>query len=84
MGRNLTNLNISSSFQHLLQISSSNTVNDGTGSLITDLDITASNATSASYAVTASFALNGGGGAADTGSLITTASNDFSVITFTK
>ena len=61
MGRNLTNLNISSSFQHLLQISSSNSVNDGTGSLVTELDITASNATSASYAVTASYAENGGG-----------------------
>lgn len=39
-------------------------------------------AISSSYAVTASFALNAGG--ADTGSLIVTASNDFSQITFTK
>ena len=38
---------------------------------------------SASYAITASFALNAGG-SGDTGSLLVTASNDFSQITFTK
>ena len=69
MGRNLTTLPISASFQYLTQISGSS-LTDGTGSLITDLDINAATATSAShalasdtaisasYATTASFALN--------------------------
>ena len=39
---------------------------------------------SSSYAVTASFALNGGGGSTDTGSLLTTASVSLNTITFTK
>jgi hypothetical protein len=39
---------------------------------------------SSSYALTASFALNGGGGSTDTGSLLTTASVSFNTITFTK
>ena len=81
MGRDLTNLYIDQSFQHILQISGSD-VNDGTGSLVDLLNVTASNATSASYAVTASFALNAGG--ADTGSLLVTASAADATITFTK
>ena len=44
---NLTNQYISQSFQQLMQISSSNTPTDGTGSVITNLSVTASNATNA-------------------------------------
>jgi len=55
MGRNLTSLYISSSFQGLTQISGS-ILTDGTGSNIDNLTITASNATSASYASTATSA----------------------------
>jgi len=55
MGRNLTNLTISSSFQYLLQVSESNSVNNGVGSVITDLAVTASHATNA---VSSSFASN--------------------------
>jgi len=55
MGRNLTNLTISSSFQYLLQVSESNSVNNGVGSEITDLAVTASHATNA---VSSSFASN--------------------------
>ena len=51
---NLTDQHISSSFQRLMQISSSNYVNDGTGSLLSNLEVTSS------YATTASYALNGG------------------------
>lgn len=64
MGVNLTNQYINQTFQKLTQVSGSS-LTDGTGSLITDLDITASNAStasfltglveSASYAQTASF-----------------------------
>ena len=57
MGFDLTNTNIKDTYQKLTQISGS-VITDGTGSLIDNLTITASNATSASYAVTASFALN--------------------------
>ena len=39
---------------------------------------------SSSYALTASFALNGGGGTTNTGSLLTTASVSLNTITFTK
>ena len=53
---NLTNQYISQSFQQLMQISGSIPV-DGTGSVITTLDVTASNVVSASYAATASFLL---------------------------
>ena len=81
MGRDLTNLYIDQSFQNLLQISGSQ-VNDGTGSLVTLLDVTSSNATSASYAVTASYALNVP--AFDTGSLLVTASISDATITFVK
>ena len=44
----------------------------------------AKNATNADFAVTASFALNGGGGTINTGSLLTTASFSNPNITFTK
>ena len=57
MGINLTNLYIDETFPLLVQTSGS-VFTDGTGSLLTQVDITASNATSASYALTASYALN--------------------------
>jgi len=95
MGQNLGPLNIQDSYQSLVQISGSQ-LTDGTGSLISSVNVTAANATtantasyaltatSASYATTASFALNGGGGTVDTGSLLTTASISDATITFTK
>jgi len=49
MGRNLTNLPISASFQYLLQVSGSE-VNDGLGNDVDSLNISASYATTASYA----------------------------------
>ena len=58
-----------------------------TGSLLVTDGITGSLQGTASYAVqalTASFALNGGGGSTDTGSLLTTASVSLNTITFTK
>ena len=45
MGQNLGPLNIQDSYQALVQISGSNQLTDGTGSLIENLDITASNTT---------------------------------------
>ena len=57
MGRNLGPLNIKDSYEGLVQISGSQ-LTDGSGSLISSLDITASNAVSASFAATASYALN--------------------------
>ena len=57
MGRNLGPLNIKDSYEGLVQISGSNQLTDGSGSLISSLDVTASyadNALSASYAATAS------------------------------
>jgi hypothetical protein len=56
MGRNLTNLPISSSFQYLLQVSGSE-VTDGLGVDVDVLNISASYATSASHAVQADSAL---------------------------
>ena len=56
MGVNLTNQYIDDTFQNLTQISGSQ-LTDGTGSLITDLDITASHASASSFATTASYAL---------------------------
>ena len=59
MGRNLTNLFVSESFQYLLQISGSE-VTDGLGADVDSLNLTvisssyATNALSASYAVSAS------------------------------
>ena len=52
MGRDLTNLNIKDTYEGLVQISGSQ-ITDGTGSLIPSLEITASLATTASYAETA-------------------------------
>ena len=60
MGRNLGPLNIKDSYEGLVQISGSQLTN-GSGSLITDLTVTASDATSAvssSYAVSSSHAVN--------------------------
>jgi hypothetical protein len=68
MGRNLTNLHISESFQYLTQISGSE-LTDGLGVDIDSLNITASTATSASHAVIADSALT-----ATSASLATTAS----------
>ena len=89
MGRNLSNLFISQSYQFITQISGSE-LQDGLGNTINNLTLTASfadSANSASYALfatTASFALNGGGGTVDTGSLLVTASAAQNVVTFTK
>jgi len=58
MGLDLTNQYVDETYQKLIQLSGSNQLTDGTGSLVTDLDINASTATSSSYALTASFALN--------------------------
>lgn len=72
MGRNLGPLNIKDSYEGLVQISGSDQLTDGSGSLISSLDVNAATATSASHAVnsdtaisasfatTASFALNAG------------------------
>ena len=51
---NFTGQKIKDTYQALLQISGSDTLADGTGSVVTNLDI------SASYATTASYAENGG------------------------
>jgi len=78
MGFNLTNEQIQNTYQQLVQVSGSTLVN-GTGSAI------AFSVPTASYAITASYALNGGGGATvDTGSLMVTASAALNVVTFTK
>ena len=55
MSRDLTNLFIDETFQYLTQISGSNRdiLEDGLGNRITELDITASNSVSSSYAVSA-------------------------------
>ena len=53
MGRNLSTLNIKDTYEGLVQISGS-ILTDGTGSVIPSLDITASFATSASYAISSS------------------------------
>jgi hypothetical protein len=108
---NLTSQQIKDSFQQLAQVSGSIEVGvsgyavlDGTGSRVNTLHVTASNATSASYApntgVTSIIAgtnitvdqstgdvtinSSGGGGSADTGSLLVTSSATNNVITFTK
>jgi hypothetical protein len=95
MGRNLSNLYISSSYQFLTQISGSE-LQTGLGDKITgSLEITsskadtatsasfASTAVSSSYALTASFALNASA-TVDTGSLLITASISNATTTFTK
>jgi hypothetical protein len=60
MGYNLTNERIQDTYQQILQISGSVIV-DGTGSVAA---VSFASASYAAYAVTASYALNGGGGAA--------------------
>jgi hypothetical protein len=73
MGQNLTGQLISATYEDLVQISGSR-LTDGTGSNINNLTVTASNAT------TASFALN----AAGVANAVTTASVSNATITFTK
>ncbi len=58
MGRNLGPLNIKDSYEGLVQISGSDQLTDGSGSLISSLDILASTATSASHAVNADTAIS--------------------------
>ena len=69
MGRNLTNLPISASFQYLLQVSGSE-VNDGLGNDVDLLTVTASHASNADFATSASFATFASG-AADTNAIYT-------------
>ena len=78
MGRNLGPLNIKDSYEGLVQISGSSrdTLTDGSGSVITNLNV------SASYATTASFALNVV--PAPTGSFMVTGSIVDATSTFTK
>jgi len=75
MGQNLTGKTVSSTYQDLVQISGS-VFTDGLGNNITSVDI------SASYAATASFALNVP--TVDTGSLVATASISDATTTYTK
>ncbi len=75
MGRNLGPLNIKDSYEGLVQISGSE-LTDGSGSLIPSLDV------SASYATTASFALNVT--PSPTGSFMVTGSATDATLTFTK
>ena len=71
MGFDLTNEQIQNTYQQLVQVSGSSLL-DGTGSL---LSLSFTSASYADYAVTASYALNGGsGGTVDTSSLVTTSS----------
>lgn len=88
MGNNLTNQYISSSFKGLVQVSSSlggEQLTDGTGSLIQYIDVQVASAISSSYAVTASYAENGGGGGSvDTGSLLANASVIDATTTYTR
>ena len=60
MGRNLGPLNIKDSYEGLVQISGSSrdTLTDGSGSVITSLDVNATTATSASHAVNADSAIS--------------------------
>jgi len=68
---------ISSTYQRIVQTDGTYLA-DGTGSILNILN------TTASYALTASYAMNGGGGSTNTGSLLTTASVNLNTITFTK
>jgi len=89
---NLTNQDIKDTFQQLAQVSGSieggvsgSGITDGTGSRVTNLHVTASNALdaiSSSYALTASFAQNVP--TIDTGSFLITASNIDATITYTQ
>ena len=83
MGRNLGPLNIKDSYEGLVQISGSQ-LTDGSGSLITDLTVTASDATlatTASYAVSASHAVfaDTAGGATDVNALYTASITDATI-----
>jgi len=78
MGRNLTNLPISASFQYLTQISGSE-LTDGLGADIDSLNISASYATSASHAIFADTA----GFATDVNALYTASVSD-ATISFLK
>ena len=80
---NLTNQPISASFQQLLQKNDSDYLVDGTGSLIESLKVTGSISASTYYG-DGSNLTNITASAVDTGSLLITASSDFSEITFTK
>ena len=80
MGQNLTGQLISATYEDLVQISGS-ILTDGTGSDITNISITASNAVSSSYALTASFAENVT--PIDTGSFYLSSSVTDATITFT-
>lgn len=75
MGQNLTGQTIASTYEDLVQISGS-ILTDGTGSNINNLTVTAS------FATTASFALNAAG--TNTGSLMVTGSVSSNTLTFTK
>jgi hypothetical protein len=65
---NLSNQHISASYQNLVQISSSNALYNGTGSLITNLTVTASYATTASFVSTLNQAVQISGSLTVTGS----------------
>ena len=75
MGQNLGPLNIKDTYQDLVQTSGS-VFTDGAGNLISSVDITASFATTASYALNAE--------TVDTGSLLKTASISDATTTYTK
>jgi hypothetical protein len=81
MGQNLTGQTISSTYEDLVQISGS-ILTDGLGNDITSLEVTASNAISSSYALTASFAENVT--PIDTGSFMITGSVSTNTLTFEK
>ena len=78
MGRNLGPLNIKDSYEGLVQISGSNrdTLTDGSGSVITNLNVTSSFATTASYAENVV--------PTPTGSFMVTGSVVDATLTFTK
>ena len=65
---NLSNQHISSSYQNLMQISSSNALYNGTGSLITNLAVTASRAQTSSFVSTLNQAVQISGSLTVTGS----------------
>jgi len=79
---NLQDKAISSSFDELIQIDDNNFLRDGTGSLRQELKTTGSFSASTYFGDGSN--LTGIAAAVNTGSLLTTASNDFSEITFTK
>lgn len=72
MGQNLGPLNIQDSYQALVQISGSDQLTNGTGSLLTSLDVSASYATSASHALAADYAISAGSALTSTSSSFAT------------